>query len=225
MEEAAKYAQTPQPDQKVNMGTIRQVSSIPRGSFEDSGTLPEHQARTTNNEKKDNNWVYPSEQQLYNAMRRKGWSNIPEDSIRFVLEIHNSTNERTWKQIEDWEGTSDLRLARFQGRPKDLTPKAWVYSLVTGTAPFDRHDWYVERKDSEHSQQLQRYVIDYYDEEAKGNNNMPPRTYVDVRPAVDHPRGLYLRGCRFLSDSFPGISRLLKRQFSADSGPSQPPKL
>ena len=47
---------------------------------------------------------------------------------------------------------------RFQGRPQDLSPKAWLLSKMGLSArPFDRHDWFIDRNGVE-----VRYVIDYY---------------------------------------------------------------
>ena len=205
-EEAAKYAQTPQPNQRVSLGTDRQVSSIPRTSVEADG--PHHQ-----HDPEANKWVYPSEQQLYNAMIRKGWKNIPADSIPIVLQIHNTTNERTWNWIQSyWEGGQPVELVRFMGRPKDLTPKAFVYSqLLGGEAPFDRHDWYVSTPQGF----TQRYVIDYYQ---MGDNY----TYLDVRPALDHPRAAALRMQRFLQDAFPGITHYARKKWSSPNAVPSP---
>ena len=226
LEEAARHAQTPQPDQKLPLATNRQISSIPRDTFaSQSSQLPNHQHHTEASKDTSNNnnnkWVYPSEQQLYNAMRRKGWQNIPEDSIPTVLQIHNHINERTWRQIQEWEGTSEIVLTKFQGRPRDLSPKAFVLSklLRIREAPFDRHDWYVQQQQQQQhqqptlllqqqqqQQQQQRYVIDYYYlPHPVDPVNLPPIPYVDARPALDHPRALWLRGKRFLRDAFPGI--------------------
>jgi cytochrome c heme-lyase len=202
LEEAAQHAQTPQPGQKLVLDTSRQVSNIPRG---DLTQAPPHQ----DPQSKSTKWVYPSEQQLYNAMKRKGWSNVPEESIPMVLQIHNHINERTWAQIQDWEGAKDIELAQFQGRPKDMTPKAFFLSSVLRLydAPFDRHDWYI--KHSGRSEQ-QRYVIDYY-YLPPSHPDHPPIPYVDARPALDHPRAFLLRGKRFLQDTLPGISGYLKK--------------
>lgn len=97
---------------------------------------------------------------MYNAMRRKGWQNIPEESIPIVLQIHNGINELTWRKIQQWEGTTDIKLAKFLGRPRDITPKAFFLSRVLRIhdPPFDRHDWYVACPNGTQ----QRYVIDYY---------------------------------------------------------------
>ena len=43
-------------------------------------------------------WVYPSAQMFYNAMRRKGFEPHEED-MRTVVAIHNTVNERTWREI------------------------------------------------------------------------------------------------------------------------------
>ena len=223
LEEAARHAQTPQQDQRIALGRDRQVSSIPRAGTDAAAPLPHHQyflrggssSDGENKNNSNNNWVYPSEQQLYNAMRQKGWSNVPEESIPTVLQIHNHINEHTWAQIQNWEGTGDVTLARFQGRPRDLTPKAFFLSRVLRRCdpPFDRHDWYVRHNNDGDSNNdavvvEQRYVIDYY-YRPPPQPHLPPVPYVDARPALDHPRALYLRARRFLQLALPGISAYL----------------
>lgn len=44
-------------------------------------------------------WMYPSEQQFFNAMRRKGY-NPKESDMRSVVAIHNAVNERTWAEVQ-----------------------------------------------------------------------------------------------------------------------------
>jgi cytochrome c heme-lyase len=207
LEEAAGHAQTPQPDQQIPLQTNRQISSIPRGS--DAKVAPAHQFAPESTSTA--NWLYPSEQQMYNAMRKKGWSNVPEESIPVVLQIHNNINERTWGQIQSWEGTStdgSLNLIRFQGRPGDVSPKAFLFSNILRLydPPFDRHDWYVQRATSG---RIQRYVIDFYYLPPE-HPNMPPIPYIDARPALDHPYAFYLHGRRFLQLAFPGIAAYVK---------------
>lgn len=186
LEEAARHAQTPRPDQTVPLGRHRQVSSIPRSTNSNTTTAPPHHqhydnssnASNDSNDNSDNSkWVYPSEQQLYNAMRRKGWSNVPEESVPAVLQIHNHVNEHTWRQIRAWEdcddcecdddnsdddnsnneNNSELVLTRFHGRPRDLSPKAFFLSRVLRRCdrPFDRHDWYVARRSKQNSNNQQ----------------------------------------------------------------------
>lgn len=212
LEEAARHAQSPHPDQKIPLSTTRQVSSIMRGTNDD---LPRHQTEYSNSEE-ENKWVYPSEQQFYNAMRRKGWSNVPEDSIPTVLQIHNHINERTWRKIREWEGSDELLLARFLGRPNDISPKAFLFSKVLRLydPPFDRHDWYVQHANS---QEQYRYVIDYYYLPNR-DPSMPPIPYVDARPALDHPRALWMQGKQFLKSAFPGITTYVNRLNNQSNG-------
>jgi cytochrome c heme-lyase len=225
IEEAAQHAQTPQADKRIRLGTDRQVSSIPRGDLtvdvagnQTAAALPPPHQHTlspdTTSTQTNNHWIYPSEQQLYNAMRRKGWTNVPEDSISTVLNIHNHINERTWQHIQDWEGNQDLRLMKFQGRPTEPSPKAYVLCHLFGIydKPFDRHDWYVQQVDTGVEQ---RYVIDYYyvnDDgpgDGQGHGQSMPRPFIDARPALDHPRAVYLRGKQLFREAFPAISRRL----------------
>jgi cytochrome c heme-lyase len=213
LEEAANHAQTPLPDQSWPLRTDRQVSSIPRGDVP-AGTGPHHQPTAATSTPR---WVYPSEQQLYNAMRKKGWSNIPEDSISAVLHIHNNINEGTWRKIQDWEGPDTvLKLAKFQGRPGTLTPKAFLLTKVLRLydEPFDRHDWYVENVATG---KQQRYVIDYYSPTAAQAAALVPTNKtevaeVDVRPALDDGRAVLMRGTRIMQDVFPGLAAYYKRQ-------------
>ncbi len=45
---------------------------------------------------------YPSEQQFYNAMRKKGWDPNVEDTPATVA-VHNTINEHTWKEVLKYE--------------------------------------------------------------------------------------------------------------------------
>lgn len=71
-------------DQKIKLPTSRENSSIPRGDAQ-------------------GNWVYPSPQQMYNAMLRKGYDDTPEDAVETMVAVHNFLNEGAWQQIEGWE--------------------------------------------------------------------------------------------------------------------------
>ncbi|WFD35894.1 holocytochrome-c synthase [Malassezia cuniculi] len=143
-------------------------------------------------------WEYPSPQQFYNALVRKGWE-TPEESVEMMVLIHNFLNERAWNEVIEWErlaGTdvSTLQLARFQGRPGTLSPRARMYQMLawampdrfSSEPPFDRHDWIVRRAPTPANPKGEeiRYVIDYYsvpddsDEDEAAFN-------LDVRPAID----------------------------------------
>eukprot|EP00536_Pseudo-nitzschia_multiseries_P012094 jgi/Psemu1/207672/e_gw1.443.39.1 len=229
LEEAARHAQTPLPGQRLPLSTHRVESSIPRGGSSNGDNnnnnnnnsnstrnIPSHQVHNKNDA---SNWVYPSEQQVFNAMKRKGWKGIEEESIPSFLQIHNSVNERSWRQVLQWEtgdhqsqAQSSVELSRFEGRPKDLTPKAWLLSsLGICDKPFDRHDWYVvntnnstNNNNASTTTEERRYVLDFYMHETGGPL---PRVEIDVRPALDTPGAVVQRGIRLLREAFPGIAR------------------
>ena len=187
--------QRPWPGQSMSLDTNRVVSSIPKGEY-----TPEHQKKPDGSgdesKKSDSRWVYPSHQQFYNAMKIKGWDAREED-MQMVVAIHNAVNEKTWQKVCDIEqicSGSDAtpKLVRFKGRPKDLTPKARMRMLMGYAAPFDRHDWFVERADGTEV----RYVIDFYrGKSGSGETGATPfhgakSIFLDVRPALDGPQGL-----------------------------------
>merc|ERR1712157_199391 len=102
--------------------------------------------------------------------------------IKWEKELHNNEHPK---------------LAKFLGRPKDLSPRAWFNVNVLMThPPLDRHDWYVE--DNEGGEP-RRYVIDFYEgkeksgdlasaiQGAESGNIQPPSMYIDARPALDNP--------------------------------------
>lgn len=77
-------AQTPQGDQTIELPTERVISSIPKAKGDES------------------KWEYPSPQQFYNALRRKGWE-TPEEEIETMVDIHNFLNEEAWLEVLKWE--------------------------------------------------------------------------------------------------------------------------
>lgn len=84
---------------------------------------------------------------------------------------------------------STPKLMKFQGKPKDYTPKARIknllgyffsrhfYTLFRYKLPFDRHDWVVDRC----GEQV-LYVIDFYS--GTPVDGKPASFYLDVRPAI-----------------------------------------
>ena len=169
-----RFGQDRQIGQVLDLSTERIVSGIPKSEY-----TPAHQPSGIDR------WVYPSEQQYFNAMKRKGYD-PPEQDIPVILTIHNVVNEQGWSKIKEWEslrGITDPKLKQFMGRPKDISPKAFIMSLFGYTLPFDRHDWVIDR----HGQDV-RYVIDFY-KGAQPPGMLPGRAavsmYLDVRPALD----------------------------------------
>jgi cytochrome c heme-lyase len=73
----------PVSDQNADLSLDREISSIPKANSE-------------------TNWEYPSPQQFYNALKRKGWE-TPEDKIDVMVDIHNFLNEGAWEEVMKWE--------------------------------------------------------------------------------------------------------------------------
>jgi cytochrome c heme-lyase len=220
--------------QDVSLPLERETSSIPRGDG-------------------DANWEYPSPQQMYNAMLRKGYTDTPADAVESMVAVHNFLNEGAWQEIEEWErifgkglvhgwevcsrgeegisrerarnemmaarrralglsepddddDSSRPKLVRFMGRPSEPTPKARILSALGyvmpdkfgGEPPFDRHDWYVARRQPDGSVKQVRYVIDYYGGGVQATGE--PVFYLDIRPALDTPTAAVERAMRWGGD-------------------------
>ena len=145
-------------EQTISLPLSRDTSSIPRGDGSNT------------------KWEYPSPQQMYNAMLRKGYTDTPVDAVESMVAVHNFLNEGAWEEIVTWEeifqgglkqawrkcslGEEGMRmeklrqevqrirreelgleeakqeepykpeLVRFQGRPRDMTPKAGILQAL-----------------------------------------------------------------------------------------------
>lgn len=127
---------------------------------------------------------------FYNAMRRKGYE-PKEEEMRTVVAIHNTVNERAWREVLQWESLypeclSTLKLVRFGGKPDEPTLKARFYSFMGYKAPFDRHDWVVERCGKEVT-----YLIDFYN--GRASPSKPVALHIDARPAANDLEGVWHR--------------------------------
>lgn len=69
--------------------------------------------------------------------------------------------------------------------------------LFRTSPPFDRHDWFVQRRTPSGSKEV-RYVIDYYS--APPEPNGEPVFYLDIRPALDTPTAAVERLMRWGGD-------------------------
>jgi cytochrome c heme-lyase len=182
--------QLPTSTQQKELSTSRVSSTIPKGGASKS------------------TWTYPSPQQFYNALVRKGkLGETSEEDVESVVALHNNMNEKTWAQVVEWErqtysDESTPKLLKFQGRPTDLSPKAMLKHYLWGhPLPFDRHDWTILRDDG----MTIRYVIDYYYDETRAQDTSEsafpalhdrgatPSLLIDVRPALDGPEQLFAR--------------------------------
>ena len=72
-------AQERAPGQTMELPLEREVSSIPRA-------------------RDSSKWEYPSAQQFYNALARKGWE-TPEEHVQTMVDIHNFLNEEACKRF------------------------------------------------------------------------------------------------------------------------------
>lgn len=130
---------------------------------------------------------------FFNAMKRKGHEAKAED-MNTIVPIHNAVNERAWQEIRKWEqGRSDAcggpKLVSFSGDSKALTPKGRWNSLIGYQAPFDRHDWVVDRC-GKHVD----YVIDFYAGKPLPDGTKNPLSfYLDVRPKLNSWEGIKMR--------------------------------
>ncbi|CCC71644.1 hypothetical protein NCAS_0H03340 [Naumovozyma castellii] len=157
----------------------REISTIPR-----TGT--------------EQNWIYPSESQFYQAMKRKNWNPDLKD-MQTVVPLHNSINERVWHYIKNWEkdaggdACGGIKLSTFKGDSHKWTPRAWIrYNIFQMSKPFDRHDWQIDR-----CGKTIDYVIDFYCDMKKvehdGKIEEMPNVYLDVRPKLNSWEGIKLR--------------------------------
>ncbi|KAJ7203951.1 cytochrome c/c1 heme-lyase [Mycena haematopus] len=200
------FSQEAAPTQALALPTSRTVSSIPRDPA--------------------NKWEYPSPQQFYNALARKG-RETPEElqHVETMVEIHNFLNERAWEEVVRWERRAnagdDIQLARFKGRPGEMSPKAriWMFagwlmpSRFNTEPPFDRHDWVVRRPKT--GEEV-RYVIDYYS--APPERDGSPVFSLDVRPALDSFGSLKERIAAATEDAWAAV-----RESNSKTGPSPRP--
>ncbi|KAH8829581.1 cytochrome C1 heme lyase [Flagelloscypha sp. PMI_526] len=179
-------------DVTTGLSKDRVISSIPRHAT--SPENPHFPSSSTSSYTSPNseNWVYPSESQFFNAMAAKNHQPQAKD-MRTIVPIHNAVNERAWSQILEWENgrggerCGGVRLVKFEGKPEERTPKAWGRVLAGYSAPFDRHDWIVDRCGTRI-----RYVIDFYTgRPAPGTNQVS--FYLDVRPALDSWEAMKIR--------------------------------
>ncbi|SPO05610.1 related to CYT2 - holocytochrome-c1 synthase [Cephalotrichum gorgonifer] len=178
------------------LDTNRVVSSIPRSSNPGETSCPSNNETETGKDD-SGNWVYPSEKMFFDAMRRKGMG-AQADDMKTVVPIHNAVNERAWKEILDWEkpylgsACDGPKLHSFAGDSTRMSPKARINTLLGYTAPFDRHDWVVDRCGTR-----VEYLIDFY-AGRPGAGGIGPSFYLDVRPKLNSWEGVKMRALRGL---------------------------
>ncbi|GME33478.1 Cytochrome c heme lyase [Neofusicoccum parvum] len=183
----------------------REVSSIPRAVPGEQGTATADAGRKSNGgegearrDEATGNWVYPSEEMFFNAMKRKKFDPRVED-MRSIVPIHNAVNERAWREIKAWEqgrgaesSCGGPRLVAFSGNSQKLTPRARINTFLGYQAPFDRHDWVIDRCGT-----TVEYVIDFYSGRDEGKAGKSLNFYLDVRPKLNSWEGVKTRVSRY----------------------------
>ena len=191
---------TPPPRTRSPLDESRVISSIPRSSDPGPAACPDNNEQETG-ASKSGHWVYPSEKQFFEAMKRKGHETAAAD-MKTVVPIHNAVNERAWAEILRWEapyvepvvkgGCGGPRLHSFAGLGSaTMSPKARVNTLLGYTAPFDRHDWVVDRCGTK-----VEYIIDFYAGRSDAAGQGKLNFYLDVRPKLNSWEGVKMRALR-----------------------------
>jgi cytochrome c heme-lyase len=192
--------QTPTPPPRSHLNESRVISSIPRSSDPGPSACPVNHEQETG-ASTTGHWVYPSEKQFFEAMKRKGHDAAAAD-MKTVVPIHNAVNERAWAEILKWEapyvqpvaqgGCGGPKLHSFAGLGSaTMSPKARINTLLGYTAPFDRHDWVVDRCGTR-----VEYVIDFYAGRNDGAGKGKLNFYLDVRPKLNTWEGVKMRALR-----------------------------
>ncbi|RKF65606.1 Cytochrome c heme lyase [Golovinomyces cichoracearum] len=141
----SEISQLPAKDQAASLPTEREISTIPKGTGE-------------------GNWQYPSPQQMYNALLRKGYTDTDVTAVESMVGVHNYLNEGAWAEIVEWERKFGRGLKKgweictrgeenkgnlvedqkelpqpsllsFMGRPNDMTPKAAIFQFLSKIYP------------------------------------------------------------------------------------------
>jgi cytochrome c heme-lyase len=94
-------------NQTVALPTEREPSTIPRGTGE-------------------GNWEYPSPQQMYNALLRKGYTETDATAVESMVSVHNFLNEGAWAEIVEWE----RRFGKGLGKGWEICKKGEAASMA-----------------------------------------------------------------------------------------------
>lgn len=139
----------PSPSQSA-LDQQREISTIPRSiqtqgkalNAAERAALPSNAEKDTGHDEASGNWIYPSQEMFFNAMKRKGHE-AQEKDMSSVVPIHNAVNERAWTEIKKWEegqgseACGGPKLVSFAGDSKALTPKARWNNFIGYALPFE----------------------------------------------------------------------------------------
>ena len=92
----------PSTPQLRSLPTDREISTIPRAptnhdrqalNSAEQAALPANNEKDTGHDRESGNWIYPSQDMFFNAMKRKGHDAQSAD-MATIVPIHNAVNER-----------------------------------------------------------------------------------------------------------------------------------
>jgi len=95
------------PPSASGLDSQREISTIPRSlstagkplNAAERAALPSNAEADTGHDAASGNWIYPSQEMFFNAMKRKGHDAQAGD-MSSVVPIHNAVNERAWHEIK-----------------------------------------------------------------------------------------------------------------------------
>jgi len=85
-------------------------------------------------------WEYPSPQQMYNAMLRKGYTDTDVTAVESMVSVHNFLNEGAWAEIMGWERRFSRGVIEGYKICKQGEERANA-ALGTAEDPFDTTTW------------------------------------------------------------------------------------
>ena len=102
-EQSSKPAQCPTKHESGGINPLNQMPTLSQMPAEQQlAALPVERETSTIPRDDGSRWEYPSPQQFYNALVRKGWE-TPEEHVETMVQIHNFLNEQAWQEILKWE--------------------------------------------------------------------------------------------------------------------------
>ncbi|KAK0846740.1 holocytochrome c synthase [Friedmanniomyces endolithicus] len=186
--------------QTISLPLERETSTIPRG--DGPGT-----------------WEYPSPQQMYNAMLRKGYTDTPAEHVESMVAVHNFLNEGAWEEIREWERRFGKGLGRGweickhgeEGAAR-LAALESIRRERSGAATVDDEPKLLRfmgrPNDTTPKARMLGFMAWLYPSEFPDNPPFDGMTeptgepvfYLDVRPAIDGPTAAVERAMRWGGD-------------------------
>lgn len=138
---------------------------------------------------------------IHNAVNERAWKEIREWELPYATSTYVSpfcpaSRGDSTRKCADSPMPSCPQgpmLYSFTGLSTSMSPKARLNTLLGYTAPFDRHDWVVDRCGTK-----VEYVIDFYAGRPDASRAVggKPSFYLDVRPKLNTWEGVKMRASR-----------------------------